>query len=781
METIGGPEQLTLIRDFAIIMAVAGVAVVIFKRLRQPSILGYLVAGVLVGPFTFPSPPVANIEIVRLLADLGLVLLLFAVGMEFGWRRIRKVGVGVLLIGTIEMLAMIALGYHIGKLLGWSPIEAIYLGSALAISSSAILVKVLRDSGKLTTRAGKLIVGLLVVEDFVAVILLTLLSGVATSGAADLGDVGPLVLKLVIFTVASVAIGAVVVPKLISYIHKFHSPETLVLAALALCFALALLGEELGLSAAAGAFLIGAVIGDTREAEQMTRTIAPIRDMFGALFFVSIGMLINVHVIGEHIVPALIISAVFIGGKVLVNIFGAFITGQPDRVPVEFGMRTPQMGEFSLAMVKVGVEHQTIGAFVYQVLAAVTAITALAYPYMVKSSDRVADLIGRRSPDGLRRYVDGVSVGARGLRSGVGLDPGFKERVRGPALSIVVNFLIIVVMIALGVLAVGVADSVAGATGISESLVASTMAFAALALSFPSGVAIWRSLERLTERTATHLVLRDREPRFWLHGAVKNVVRDGMMIAMIFVIGLWAIPVAAQVLSLGPLEVPLPFMVVAALVYVAIRFLQQVHGHLFETFSKTFVDSPDGSGDVAGRAGSGDGVEGYPPAPSVSAARRARPRVTVRSEFAPPMSSQLEMVMPSDGMGDNDAHSDRPAVGMRPVSIADAEISAMSAVEADLSPYGSRIGSAGLTWEFQSATEVDGHYLVKLRFRRVGAPPEEFGEEDVHVDKWGHVRVRQIRSWPKSGGHRFTLPFVYGSGFVVMALMLGTGLMYLLA
>ena len=244
-------------------MAVAGGAVVVFKRLRQPSILGYLLAGILVGPFTFPNAPVTNIEIVRLLADLGLVLLLFAVGMEFGWRRIRQVGLGVLLIGSIEMLVMVSIGYQLGRLLGWTPVEAIYLGSAMAISSSAILIKVLRDSGKLTTRVGKLVVGLLVVEDFVAVILLTLLSGLATSGATSFGDVGPLVLKLVLFTVASVALGAVFVPRLLSYINKFESPETLVLAALALCFALALIGEELGLSAAAGAFLIGAVIGDT--------------------------------------------------------------------------------------------------------------------------------------------------------------------------------------------------------------------------------------------------------------------------------------------------------------------------------------------------------------------------------------------------------------------------------------------------------------------------------------------------------------------------------------
>jgi hypothetical protein len=486
--------------------------------------------------------------------------------------------------------------------------------------------------------------------------------------------------------------------------------------------------------------------------------------MFGALFFVSIGMLINVHVIQDHIVPALIISFVFIAGKVIINTFGAFITGQPDRVPVRFGMRTPQVGEFSLAMVKVGVEHQTIGAFVYQVLAAVTAFTALLYPYIVKSSDLVADLIGSRSPDGLRRYVDGMSVGARGLRSGVALAPDFKERIRGPALSIVVNFLIVVVLIALGVLGVGAADRIAGHTGISEGLVASTIAFAILALSFPSAVAIWRGLERLAERTTTHLILRDRAPRFWVHGAVKNVVRDSLMILMIFVIGLWTIPAAAQVLSLGPLEVPLPFMVVAALVYVAFRLLHRVHGHLFESFSRTFLD------------GFNDGADGEPaetPGSGAAPRRRSRPAVTVRSEYAPPLAHQLELLP-----------DEQPPVGSRrsrPISAADAEISALNAVESDQTPYVSRIGDAPLTWEFLTATEMDGHYLVRLRFRKAGTPPEEFGEEDVHVDRWGDVRVRQIRSWPKVAGRRFSIPFIYGGGFVVIALTLGTSLVYLLA
>ena len=739
-------------------MAVAGGAVVVFKRLRQPSILGYLLAGILVGPFTFPNPPVTNIEIVRLLADLGLVLLLFAVGMEFGWRRIRQVGLGVLLIGSIEMLVMVSIGYQLGRLLGWTPVEAIYLGSAMAISSSAILIKVLRDSGKLTTRVGKLIVGLLVVEDFVAVILLTLLSGLATSGATSFSDVGPLVLKLVLFTVASVALGAVFVPRLLSYIQKFESPETLVLAALALCFALALIGEELGLSAAAGAFLIGAVIGDTPQSEQMTRTISPIRDMFGALFFVSIGMLINVHVIGDHIVPAIVIAAVFIAGKVAVNTFGAFIAGQPDRVPIQFGMRTPQVGEFSLAMVKVGVESQTIGAFMYQVMAAVTAITSLFYPYIVRSSDRVADLLRRRSPEGLRRSLTGYTIGAVWL--GGTLSPDLRQRVRGPALSVLVNFLIVVVLMALGALVVGLSPDIARPLGISEGVVAKTVAFAALALSFPSSVAIWRGLERLTEQAAASLILRGRAPRMRVQTVARNLVRDSVMILVIFAAGLWVIPFVAHLLSLGPLEVPLPFMVVAAMVYVAIRFLRQVHRHLVESFSRTFLGAHL-PGSEAAPGGADRAVE---------RTGGNLPAVTVRSEYAPAVPPEAEHA-PAD---------DPPSASAKTVTIADAEISALTIVESDTSPYAPRLGRVPMVWEFKKASEVDGYFLITLRFRKASAPAWDHGEEDLYVDARGRVRVRQIRSWPKSVRSGFSPHMFYGGAAVLFAVVLAAGALYLL-
>ena len=296
-------EDFALVRDFAIIMAVAGGALVLFRRLNLPPILGYLLAGFIIGPFTLPDPPIHNVETIRLLSDLGLVLLLFALGLEFGWERIRQVGFRVVLIGVIEMTFMIAVGYEVGLLLGWSGKESFFLGAALSISSSAILVKMLRDTDQLLETRGQLIIGILVVEDFVAVILLSILSGVASTGTADAAGVGVLVIKLAVFMVSALVLGGLLAPKLIAYVARFKSRETLLITGLALCFGLALVAGELGVSAAAGAFIIGTVLGDSDHAEEMLQVMGPVRDMFAALFFVSVGMLVDLSLFSQFIGP----------------------------------------------------------------------------------------------------------------------------------------------------------------------------------------------------------------------------------------------------------------------------------------------------------------------------------------------------------------------------------------------------------------------------------------------------------------------------------------------
>ena len=344
----------------------------------------------------------SNADTIRQLADVGLVLLLFGLGLEFGWERIRQVGFKVLFIGALEITFLIALGFQIGVALGWTDTEAIFLGAAISISSSAVLIKMLGDSGELLSTRGRLIVGILVVEDFAAVILLSILSGVASGGTANLEEVALIAGKLALFTGAALVAGGLIAPRLIDLIARTRSQEALLVSALALAFGLALVGELLDISAAAGAFLIGAVLGDTKHAHQISIRMQPVRDMFGALFFVSVGMLVDIHQIGEFIVPSIIVAAVFIAGKVIANTIGVFVTGTNGTESLRVGMGMPQSGEFSLAIVKVGADHGVIGPFLYPVVAVVTALTSILYPILYRSSEGVSGILKRWSPRVLR-------------------------------------------------------------------------------------------------------------------------------------------------------------------------------------------------------------------------------------------------------------------------------------------------------------------------------------------------------------------------------------------
>ena len=405
-----------LVRDFAIIMVVAAAVLVLFRRLGLPPILGYLLAGVLIGPYTFAPAPIGDLDTIRLLADLGLVLILFSLGLEFGWDRIRRLGIIIAFIGAFEVGVMISLGYGLGLLFGWNSTEAIFLGATMAISSSAILIKVLGDAGQLHGRRGRLIVGLLLVEDFAAVVLLAVLSGVATTGAGTIGDIGWLIGKLALFSVAALVFGAIIVPRILDLVADFHSREILLIASLGMMFGLALLGAELGVSAAAGAFLIGTVLGDTRHANQIGVAINPIRDMFAAIFFVSIGMLVDMRDVAGFIGPAAAVAAVFIFGKIIANSAGGLFAGYRGREALAVGTGTPQIGEFSLAIANVGVAQGVVGAALFPVVAVATAFTSVAYPFIFNSSEKMANVLARYAPTWVKALVNSIRVFGEGVR-----------------------------------------------------------------------------------------------------------------------------------------------------------------------------------------------------------------------------------------------------------------------------------------------------------------------------------------------------------------------------
>ncbi len=583
-------ENFSLIRDFAIIMAVAGAALVLFRRLGQPAILGYLLAGLVVGPYTLPNPPVQDADTVRSLADLGLVLLLFAVGLEFGWERIRRIGLRVVLIAAVEMSFMIALEYQVGLLLGWSATEAFFLGAAMAISSSAVLVKVLRDTGKLYETSGRLIVGVLVVEDFAAVVLLSVLSGIATSGTASARDVGLLLGKLGIFAMSALILGTLLAPRLIRLVARFRSQETLLVTSLALCFGLALVAEQLGISAAAGAFLIGTVLGDTEQSEEINHIMAPVRDMFAALFFVSIGMLVDLSLVRQFVVPALIVSAVFMLGKIVANTAATFVVGNGERDSLRVGMGMPQIGEFSLAMVKVGRDHGAVGGFLYPVVTVTTAITALLYPFVFRSTEATAGFLQRTSPRIVKQYVANLSVWLTTLRSAFNFTGEATARVRGSVVAIVVNLGIILVLIAVATAVQRFTEDLLALVPVREETLGLLIAGTLIALCVPSVIVIWRSLRTLTDALSRYILQRlTPSSRQWEAGNLRAVLRDTMFMAIVALVGVWSLPFVLQSLMLGYPMAPVPVVLVALMVLLMVRAAFKIHRVLEDTFSRTFL------------------------------------------------------------------------------------------------------------------------------------------------------------------------------------------------
>jgi CPA2 family monovalent cation:H+ antiporter-2 len=433
-------------------------------------------------------------------------------------------------------------------------------------------------------------VGILAVEDFAAVILLTVLSGVATTGAADLEAIGLLAAKLAIFAVAALVFGTLLAPRLIRFVARFKSEETLLIASLALCFGLALAAQQLALSAAAGGFLIGMVLGDTEHSETIDRIMAPVRDMFAALFFVSIGMLIDPTRVAEFIVPGLIISAVFILGKVLANTAGTLLAGHNGRSSLSVGMGTPQVGEFSLAMAKVGVEQGAVGAFLYPVMTVATAVTALIYPLIFRSADATAEFFERRSPRLLKQYGQQLVVGLATLRRVFQLRSPRARRIQRSGRLILLNLGIIIVLIAIGTGVLRFTSALSELMHLRESLLGLIIGGATLALCVPSAVAIWRSLRTLTDGITEYVLPSlGSSPELWRGRNLNVVLRDSILVLLLAIPAIWSLPLISQLLSLGSLSTPLPILLLIGLIGGLAWAAIQIHRVLEATFSRTFL------------------------------------------------------------------------------------------------------------------------------------------------------------------------------------------------
>ena len=391
-------HTLTFLQDLAVVMIVAGLVTVIFHRLKQPVVLGYIIAGVIIGPHTPPFPLVRDEETIKTLAELGVVLLMFSLGLEFSLRKLRKVGGAAVIAALLEILVMVWVGYEIGRIFGWSTMDSIFLGAILSISSTTIIVKALGELGKTKERFAQLVFGILIIEDILAVAMIALLSGVATTGGLPVGEVAATLGKLGVFLIATLVIGLITVPRLLGYVARFKSNEMLLVTVLALCFGVSLLAVKLGYSVALGAFVIGAIIAESREIHRIEALTEPIRDMFSAIFFVAIGLLIDPRLLVQYWLPVLVITVAVVVGQVLSCAFGTFVAGNDTRTSLRVGMSLAQIGEFSFIIAALGLSLKVTSEFLYPIAVTVSAITALLNPYLIKNSDRFVNWFDRVAP-----------------------------------------------------------------------------------------------------------------------------------------------------------------------------------------------------------------------------------------------------------------------------------------------------------------------------------------------------------------------------------------------
>lgn len=402
-ETIAGLDPRAFLVDLTLVLCVAGVTTVLFQRLRQPVILGYLLAGLILGP-RVPIPLSADPRTLALLADLGVVLLMFSVGLDLSVRRLIEVGPSSAFVAVLQLGLMVFLGFTAGRLFGWTLLESLFTGAIVAISSTLLIRKVFSELG-VRRDIQETVIGITVFEDLMSIVLLATLAAVAAHGEADVAAIGTTALRLVVFLALSIVVGLLIVPRTIRFVIALRRRETLLVASVGLCFASALFAERQGYSIALGAFLAGSLVAESGHGARVQAVIEPVRDLFAALFFVSMGMLIDPALILEHWPAVLALTAVVVVGKVVGVGIGVFLTGRDLQTALRAGVSMAQIGELSFVVAATAVASGAAGAFLQPVAVAVSSATAFLSPLLIRASEPLASRIDRALPGPLQTWT----------------------------------------------------------------------------------------------------------------------------------------------------------------------------------------------------------------------------------------------------------------------------------------------------------------------------------------------------------------------------------------
>ena len=395
-----------LIQDLALILMVAGLVTLLFKKLRQPLVLGYIVAGFLVSPHMPYLMSVVDKADIQTWADIGVMFLLFSLGLDFSFKKILKMGMAPVIAAITIIFCMMALGTGVGTLFGWSRMNCLFLAGMLAMSSTTIIYKALDDLGLRQQRFAGLVMSVLILEDVLAIVMMVMLSTIARGANPDGSMMIESVGKIVFFLVLWFVVGIFLIPPFLRKTRRLMNDETLVVVALGLCCAMAVLSTTVGFSSAFGAFVMGSILAETIEADKITTVVEPVKNLFGAIFFVSVGMLVDPAILVSYAVPILVLVLTILVGQAIFGTMGFMLSGQPLKTAMRCGFSMAQIGEFAFIIASLGLSLRVISDFLYPVVVAVSVITTFLTPYMMKAAIPCYEFMERRLPRKWIRRLD---------------------------------------------------------------------------------------------------------------------------------------------------------------------------------------------------------------------------------------------------------------------------------------------------------------------------------------------------------------------------------------
>ncbi|MBB5501481.1 cation:proton antiporter [Paraburkholderia sp. MM5384-R2] len=577
------------IQDLAVVMALAGVVTVLFHRLKQPVVLGYIAAGVIIGPYTPPFQLIRDEQTIQTLGELGVVFLMFSLGLEFSLRKLFKVGATAIVAALSEIVLMLWIGYEIGRAFGWTPMDSLFLGAILAISSTTIIVKALSDLGLKRESFAQLVFGILIVEDILGIAMLVLLTGIAQTGQLSAGLAAVTLGKLLLFMTVSLLVGVLLVPRALNYVARTGSDEMMLVSVLGFCFGFCLLVVKLDYSIALGAFLIGAIMAESRHLRRIEHLIAPLRDAFSAIFFVTIGLMLNPAVMLDYAWPIAVITLAVIVGKIVSCGLGTFLSGQDARTSMRVGMTVSQIGEFSFIIATLGLTLKVTSGFLYPIAVAVSALTTLTTPYLIRVADPLTRRIGQAMPATLSNVFGMYGQWLRSLITARG-EPTLISMTRRIVLQIAVNLALVAAIF----LAVSYSAPHSGrllAHWLDDEPLQRVVQWSvALVVSLPFLVAVYRKTKSLALLLAEVGVQATTAGRFT--SALRHAIAD--LVPIVSMIGVFLLVAALSGSILPPTGLLVAVLVCAALLLALVwRWCVKIHASMQIALRETFEERPD--------------------------------------------------------------------------------------------------------------------------------------------------------------------------------------------